>query len=255
MNCGDHLHTTGTAMVLILSLEEPRNQTKYYAIRIEFQERGISSVHSFIWINNVANIENEAAYIEFIEKTINAQLPNHLNDPELFELVKTYQVHAHSRTWWKYNKNECHFSYGRYFTEKAIIAEPPDSKFSNDEKQQILRWRNTLLRQVKSYIDNNFNPSNVNLIDPTKDNFTQPLSAKGFLDELEVSKEDYYRALSISKDEDLELNLTTEPNCSFVDNYFDFGLKAWQANMDIHHVFNEYKAVTYMCQCFSKTED
>ena len=93
------------------------------------------------------------------------------------------------------------------------------------------------------------------MIDPTKDNFTQPLSAKGCLDELEFSKEDYYRALSISKDEDLELNLTTEPNCSFVNNYFDFGLKAWQANMDIHSVFNEYKAVTYMCQYFSKTEE
>ena len=73
---------------------------------------------------NAPNIENEAAYIEFIEKTINAQLPNYLNDPELSELVKTYQVQAHPRTCWKYNKNECRFSYGRYFTEKTIIAKP-----------------------------------------------------------------------------------------------------------------------------------
>ena len=27
------------------------------------------------------NIENEATYIEFIEKTINTQLSNHLSDP------------------------------------------------------------------------------------------------------------------------------------------------------------------------------
>ena len=47
-----------------------------------------------------------------LRKQINAQLPNHLNDSELFELVKTYQVHTHSRTCWKYNKNECHFSHG-----------------------------------------------------------------------------------------------------------------------------------------------
>ena len=30
------------------------------------------------------NIENEAACIEFIEKTINALLPDHLNDPGIF---------------------------------------------------------------------------------------------------------------------------------------------------------------------------
>ena len=41
------------------------------------------------WIFNATNIQNEVAYIEFIEKAMNAQLPNHLNDQELFELVKT----------------------------------------------------------------------------------------------------------------------------------------------------------------------
>ena len=29
-----------------------------------------------------------------------------------------------------------------------------DSKFSNDEKQEVLTQRNLLLRQVKTYIDN-----------------------------------------------------------------------------------------------------
>ena len=57
-------------------------KTKYYAIRIEFQEKGNPHVHSFIWILNAPNIQNETAYIEFIDKTINAQLPDHLIDPE-----------------------------------------------------------------------------------------------------------------------------------------------------------------------------
>ena len=35
------------------------------------------------------NIDNETTYIEFVEKTINAELQNHLNDPELLQLVKT----------------------------------------------------------------------------------------------------------------------------------------------------------------------
>ena len=46
-------------------------KTKYYAICIEFQERDSPFVHSFIWTFSVLNIENEAAYIEFIEKTVN----------------------------------------------------------------------------------------------------------------------------------------------------------------------------------------
>ena len=168
-----------------------------YAFCIGFEERGRAHAHSFIWIFNAANIENETAYIEFDEKTINAQFPDHLNNPELFELVKTYQIHAHSRTCWKYNKNECSFSYGQYFTEKTIIAKPLDFEFSNDKKQEILTWRNTLLRQVKSYIDKNLNPEKVNVIDPTKDNFTQPLSVQEILNELEIYNDDYYRALLI----------------------------------------------------------
>ena len=88
------------------------------------------------------------------------------------------------------------------------------------------------------------------MIDPIKDNFTHPLSIKEILDELEISSDDYYRALSISKDEDLELHLKRQPNSCFVNNYFDVGLKTWQDNIDIQPVFKEYKAMTYMCQCF-----
>ena len=40
-----------------------------------------------------------------------------------------------------------------------------------------------MLRQVKSYIDNNTNPAKVNVIDPTKENITQQLSTKEILDE------------------------------------------------------------------------
>ena len=51
-------------------LDGPLGKTKYYAIRIEFQESDTPHVHSFICIFNGPNIENETAYIELIEKTI-----------------------------------------------------------------------------------------------------------------------------------------------------------------------------------------
>ena len=46
----------------------------------------------------------------------------------------------------------------------------------------LLKWRNILLRQIKNCFDDNFNPAKVNAIDPTKDNFTHPLSIKEILD-------------------------------------------------------------------------
>ena len=65
-------------------LDGSLGKTRYYAIRIEFQGRGSPHAHSFIFIFNAPNIQNEADYIEFIKKTINAQLPDHSNDPGLF---------------------------------------------------------------------------------------------------------------------------------------------------------------------------
>ena len=62
-------------------------QKKYYALHIEFQEKGSPHFHSFIWIFNAPHIEREAAYIEFLEKTINAQFPDHFTDPQFFQLI------------------------------------------------------------------------------------------------------------------------------------------------------------------------
>ena len=41
----------------------------------------------------------------------------------------------------------------------------------------------------------------------------------------------------------------------FVSNYFDIGLLAWEANIDIQPVSDHYKAITYKCSYPSKQED
>ena len=51
------------------------------------------------------------------------------------------------------------------------------------------------------------------------------------------------------------MHLKRQPNSCFVNIFSDVALKDWQKNMEMQPVFNEYKAVTYMCQYFSKTED
>lgn len=44
------------------------------------------------------------------------------NKPDLFQLVKIYQIDSHLRICWKYNKNKCRFSYGCFFTSKTVIT-------------------------------------------------------------------------------------------------------------------------------------
>ena len=36
---------------------------------------------------------------------------------------------------------------------RQLLQKPLDSKFNDDEKKEVLTWRNTLLRQVKRYTD------------------------------------------------------------------------------------------------------
>ena len=50
-----------------------------------------------------------------------------------------------------------------------------------------------------------------------------------------------------------ELCLERETNSSFVNNYFEEGLLAWETNIDKYTTcVRHYKAVQYMCVCFLK---
>ena len=122
------------------------------------------------------------------------------------------------------------------------------------ERNGILDSRKSLLEKVKKYIDAELNPFKINVIDPYKENYKPPPTIDEILLTLDISKEDYHQALSISADDDYELHLIRPPNSCFVNNNYDTGLRAWKSNMDIKPVFNEYKAIAYMCSYFSKSD-
>ena len=96
-----------------------------------------------------------------------------------------------------------------------------------DQKVQILQQRSMLLDKVPSYINTNLDPKKRNILNP-------PI--KDILQELEISEHDYYKALSTSSDNDFQIHLKRPPNSCFVNNYFDEGLSAWKANIDIQPV-------------------
>ena len=59
----------------------------------------------------------------------------------------------------------------------------------------------------------------------------------------------------ISSDNDFLIHFRRPPNYCFINNYFDEGLLAWNANLDIQPVINHYKADTSMCTYLSKSDD
>ena len=64
-----------------------------YALRIEFQMRGSPHLHALIWTSDCPKLaaETKDAYVEYIDKHVQAFLPNENEDPELYNLVKMYQ--------------------------------------------------------------------------------------------------------------------------------------------------------------------
>lgn len=190
-----------------------------------------------------------------MDNVVHASLPDENIDPILYNLVRTYQLHRHSKTCRKYKNQVCRFRFGKFFSKRTIIAEPLPSDMPGFEKKTIHSKRKELLDRVKEYINTNLNPTKVNFFDRSKESFVEVLSISAVLTKLGISDAEYEAALQISDDDDFQLHLKRPTNSCFVNNYFDIGLLAWEANMDIQPVFNHYKAITYMCSYLSKQED
>ena len=68
-----------------------------------------------------------------------AYLPNKDSDPELYQMVNTYQKHTHSKTCRKYKNIKCRFNFGQFFTNRTIIADPLPDDLSDEIKQAKLK--------------------------------------------------------------------------------------------------------------------
>ena len=148
----------------------PLGKIKYYAIRVEFQVRGNPHIHSLVWVTGapILSTTSEDEYVAFIDNIIKCELPNPQERPRLFELVRTYQTHSHSKSCRKYKNMECRYSLGKYFTDHTIIAHPLSDKLSAEEKVLILQQRKLVLSTVKKYIDTHLNPKTNKLYSPLK---------------------------------------------------------------------------------------
>jgi len=169
--------------------------------------------------------------------------------------VSTYQTHSHSKSCRKYKNKNCRYSFGKSFTDHTIVAEPLPDNITKEEKERKLKERKAILEKVKSYIDSNLNPWYNNILRPDEPNYNRPETIEEILENLDITKEEYEKALSISPDSGFQIHFRRLPNSCFINNYFAEDLMAWEANIDIQSVLDYYKAVSYMCAYLSKAED
>ena len=102
----------------------PLGKIEYYAIREEFQFLSLPHIHRFLWVLNAptfaVKIINQ--YFEFLDSVVCGNLPSEEEDQHLYQLVKTFQIHCHSKTFRKYKNSKFRFKFRRFFTDKTIIA-------------------------------------------------------------------------------------------------------------------------------------
>ena len=159
----------------IIVLDGPLGETQYYAIRVEFQVRGSPHIHSSIWILNAPKLTkvNINDYRKWVDSVIRSEIPDRNNGPALFEVVKAYQTHRHSKTCRKYRNEKCRFRFGKFFTTKTIIAQALADSVPPDGKLQKMQQRNNVLKKVKTYMDNELNQSKKNFLDSTKEDYEE----------------------------------------------------------------------------------
>ena len=185
-------------------------------------------------------------YIDVIDNATHPNLSAPDDAPVLCELVNQYQTHKHLKCCRKYRNKLCKFGFGKIFKEKTIIAQQLEDGIKDVERYSVLKKkRDTTLSKVSDFINK--------YLDPSKDTYRKDLSIDGVLLELQLTKKEYYWALSISSQNDFRLHLKRDTNSCFINNYNPVLLNAWQANVDLQPVYNYYMAVSYMTAYFSKS--
>ena len=154
----------------------------------------------------------------------------------------------------KYKNEVCRFNFGKFLNKETLVAEPMQENMPEKVKLLVLHKRKEIFQKVNDYKNNFLNPSKVNFFNPLREDFTKVKSVYKVLKELDITVEENENALKIS-DNSFQLDLRRSNDPYFVNNYFDIGLLAWEANIDIQPVFDYCKAFTYICSYLSKQED
>ena len=74
-------------------------------------------------------------------------MPDPVNKKLLLEMVKTFQIHRHSKTCRKYRNQKCRFHFVKFFSDRRIVAEPLPDDMLEEIKESRIQESQGLVKQ------------------------------------------------------------------------------------------------------------
>ncbi|XP_071944760.1 uncharacterized protein [Antedon mediterranea] len=237
---------------VILSDAHPIGKVIDYFFRVEYQARGSPHIHMILWVENAPQLgidENEKV-TEFIDKYVSCKIPSLDEDKELHEIVSGVQTHCkrHSKSC-KKKGTTCRFNFPKPPSEQTFIIQRKTTDVDNNEtenndtdekdtaKNEAIKAAKDLLKSVKSALTGEI---------PYQD-------TKQLFENLNVTQTDFEDANNLIATKD-DFLLQRNPQDAWVNQYNPSLLRAWNANMDLQFVSNEYACVAYVVSYMSKAE-
>ena len=97
-------------------------KTKYYAWLVEFQERGSPTCAHFYFDPKCSKCQQWNRILAFIEKNISINLPDTVEQPEVFELVSYIRFIPIRGHLWNIKRTSASFCMVGFFTDRTIIS-------------------------------------------------------------------------------------------------------------------------------------
>ncbi|XP_032445815.1 uncharacterized protein LOC116736996 [Xiphophorus hellerii] len=249
---------------LILSPAQPIGPVEDYFYRVEFQARGSPHIHAVIWIKDAPEMEDPSCcgeVIKFIDRYISCQLPDETRDPELHKIVTDVQMHSkkHSKSCKKGNV-ECRFGFPKLPMEHTRITVPViDFDHENDDEKatQVKQKGRRKSKKSRSPFVSNLQREAKKTLKPIRDLLKDEKSSFRDLAELlqacNMTKVEYNGHVD-ALTSGMVVIMKRDPKDSWVNGYNPDLLRAWNANMDIQYVLDEYSCIEYMMSYIAKPE-
>ena len=150
---------------IINSPEKPLGDVTDWFIRAEFQNRGSVHYHMFVWIKGIpteVNPDTIPMLITYLDKVISTDFPDRDKDPELYNFVKTLQLHLHTKYCKPTDRSPCRFQFPRKACHRTIIHTYIDihrmkGKYYETRRSSLAAninaYNPTLLRHFRSNMD------------------------------------------------------------------------------------------------------
>ncbi|XP_071151504.1 uncharacterized protein [Mytilus edulis] len=242
---------------ILMSPAQPIGKIVDFFFRTEFQQRGSPHIHCLVWIDGAPklNQDSDKDICRFVDQHITCQLPDKDKNPKLYEIVTSVQMHGKSHTKsCKKHSTTCRFNLPRppicntfiarietdeLEKEDSTTQKTPSTAEELDEICKPKRSAKQVLKDVWAVITSYDSLSELKLKDIFKMANTTYSKYKQCLQTV-TTKNVIHHKRNLS---DL-----------WVNNYNQYLLSAWNANIDIQFVTDVYSCVAYILSYISKSE-